>query len=309
MPTVLITGPAGLVGRHVVQEATLRGIPLTLMSHRRPVPAPGPGHRTVSADLATPTSLHGICDGVDVVLHCASHIGGALEANKAVNARGTRALVDEARRAGVSRILYVSTASVYGRGTFRNTDPSRLVRNPGSPTSLTRAAAEDAILDAGGIVLRPHLVYGEGDTWVVPSLTRMLRTLPGTVEGWTARMSVISVRDLARLVVSAGLAPAADLTDSTYHATHPAPVTVATLLRTVATCFSLPWPERDISVARAQAHLAADGQSSHGLDMLTTDHWFNGAPLWRDLRLTPGPDFRTDFPESSEWYRRTLLAA
>ncbi|WP_308407206.1 hypothetical protein [Streptomyces sp. APSN-46.1] len=104
----------------------------------------------MSADLATPTSLHGICDGVDVVLH------------------------------------------VYGRGPFRNTDPSRLVRNPGSPTSLTRAAAEDS----GGIVLRPHLVVG------------------------------------------AGLAPAADLTASTYHATHPAPVTVSTLLRTVATSVS-----------------------------------------------------------------------
>ncbi|UFQ16204.1 MULTISPECIES: NAD-dependent epimerase/dehydratase family protein [Streptomyces] len=309
MPTVLITGPAGLVGRHVLQEATSRGVRLTLMSHRRPVTPPGPGHRTVTADLAAPASLRGICEGVDVLLHCASYIGKDPDANEAVNDRGTRALVDEARRAGVSRIVYVSTASVYGRGTFRDADPGRLVRNPGSPTSRTRAAAEDAVLDAGGIILRPHLVYGPGDTWVVPGLLRLLRALPGTVEGWSARMSVVSVRDLARLVVGAGLAPAADLTAAVYHAAHPTPEPASTLLRTVAACFSLPWPEQDMSVAAARAHLAADGRSAHGLDMLTTDHWFDGAPLWRDLRLTPGPDFGNGFPESAEWYRGALLTA
>jgi len=309
VPTLLITGASGFVGSHVVREAARQGVDLVLLSHHRPVPHADPGHRVLSADLTAANSLRGVCEGVDVVLHCASYIGSAPEANESVNARGTRHLVAEARRAGVSRIVYVSTASVYGRAVFRDADPADLVRSPGSPTSTSRAAAEDAVLEAGGIVLRPHLVHGPGDVWAVPGLIRLLRSLPGSLEGWTARQSVVSVRDLSRLVVGAGLAPSSDLTATAYHATHPVPVTAETLLRAVAACVSLPWPERVLSLPRARELLAADRQASHALDMMRTDHWFDGVPLWRDLRLAPGPDFHTGFAESAHWYRGTLLAA
>lgn len=299
MPTVLITGAAGFVGGHTVGEAHRQGVDLALLSHRRPVPHAVPGHRVLSADLTDRDSVRGVCDGVDVVLHCASYIGSEPGTNEAVNARGTRHLVAEARRAK-SRIVYVSTASVYGRGVFRNARPPDLVRSPGSPTSASRATAEDAVLDAGGIVLRPHLVHGPGDMWMVPGLVRLLRSLPGRVEGWTARLSVVSVRDLARLVVGAGLAPSADLTATTYHATHPVPVTAQTLLRAVAACASLPSPERVLSLPRARELLVADRQASHALDMLRTDHWFDGVPLWRDLRLAPGPQFPAGFAAPHE---------
>ncbi|MEU2423115.1 NAD-dependent epimerase/dehydratase family protein [Streptomyces sp. NPDC007851] len=309
MRTVLISGAAGFVGSHVVRETARHGVALTLLSHRRPLPPAASGPRVVRADLTDPDALRGVCEGIDVLLHCASYIGSDPGTNEAVNARGTRNLVAEARRSGVSRIVYVSTASVYGRGVFRAAGAGRLDRNPGSPTSASRAAAEDAVLEAGGIVLRPHLVHGAGDQWVVPGLVRLLRALPARVEGWRARLSVVSVRALARLVTGSGLAPAADLTSGTYHATDPVPVTAETLLRAVADCASLPWPRRDLSRSGARALLAADPQASHALDMMHTDHWFDGAPLWRDLRLAPGPGFRSEFAESARWYRQALRAA
>ncbi|MET9697451.1 NAD-dependent epimerase/dehydratase family protein [Streptomyces sp. NPDC006529] len=291
MLTVLITGASGFIGGHVTREGARRGLDLRLLTHSRPPAVAVPGARTVRADLADPGSLRGICDGADVLLHCASRIGGAPEANEAVNARGTAALLAEARRAGVPRVVYLSTASVYGRGTFRGERPERVPRNPGSPTSLNRAAAEDAVIAAGGTVLRPHLVYGEGDTWVVPGALRILRALPGTVEGWPALLSAVSVADLARLLLGAALAPAPDLTASVYHAAHPAPVTAGAFLRAVAAAAGLPWPDRDLTLAQARAALAGHGQSPHGLEMLTTDHWFDSAQLWADLRTDPGPGF------------------
>ncbi|MFF9521960.1 NAD-dependent epimerase/dehydratase family protein [Streptomyces achromogenes] len=294
---VLITGAAGFIGRHVVREAARRDVRLRLMAHSRRVPGTDARRQVVPADLTDPGALRGVCDGVDVLLHCASHVGGTLETNEAVNTRGTGNLLDEARRAGVRRIVYVSTASVYGRGAFRNAAPEQLARNPGSPTSVTRARAEDLVLDAGGTVLRPHLVHGAGDTWLVPGLVRLLRSLPATVEGWTARLSVISASDLARLTVGAGLVPAAELTAPVYHATHPDPVTADTLLRAVAAHAAIPWPHRELSVRQARSLLADDGRSAHGLEMLTSDHWFDGTRLWRDLGLTPGPAFDAAFPE------------
>ncbi|MGW4992189.1 NAD-dependent epimerase/dehydratase family protein [Streptomyces mirabilis] len=322
MPTILITGAAGFVGGHVTREAARYRADLRLMSHRSPLLGSGPptqegpppqerpaghdGARVVRADLTDPASLRGVCDGVDVLIHCASQIGGGVEANEAVNARGTAALVEEARRAGVARIVQLSTASVYGRGTFRGDRPEELRRNPGSPTSRTRAAAEDTVLAAGGVVLRPHLVYGEGDRWVVPGLARMLRVLPGTVEGWPARSSAIAVPELAALLVATALAPAADLTASVYHATHPEPIPVNTLLRAVAECTGADWPDRELTVDRARAVLAEHGVPPSGLDMFTTDHVFDSTPLWSDLRRAPGAGFDTDFPLAAPWYRKAL---
>ncbi|MEU1181689.1 NAD-dependent epimerase/dehydratase family protein [Streptomyces sp. NPDC005820] len=305
-PTLLIAGASGFVGGHVRREAERRKVDLRLMSHRRPVSPSVSGPRTVPADLSDPATLRGVCEGVDILIHCASRIGGTAEANEAVNARGTAALVTEARRAGVSRIVYLSTTSVYGRGTFRGSRPEELTRNPGSFTSHTRARAEDAVLAAGGVVLRPHLVYGEGDMWVGPGVGRLLRTLPGTVAGWPSRMSLIAVRELAGLLVATALAPASALTASVYHAAHPVPVTAEALLRALAGCIGTPWAERELTVEQARAVLAENDQDLSALDMLTTDHVFDSTPLWADVRSDPGAGFDHDFRHTAHWYRRTL---
>ncbi|MFI2778811.1 NAD-dependent epimerase/dehydratase family protein [Streptomyces sp. ALB3] len=307
MPTILITGASGFVGGHVAHEAELRGADLRLMSHRSPVP--DSGSRLVRADLADPATLRGVCDGVDVLIHCAARIGGTAEANETVNARGTAALVEEARSAGVSRIVHLSTASVYGRGTYLGSRPEELTREPGSPTSRTRAVAEDAVLSAGGIVLRPHIVHGVGDTWVGPGLIRILRDLPGTVAGWPSLMSVIAVRELAGLLVATALAPVHALTASVYHAAHPTPVTAGAVLRAVAECTATPWPQRELTVEQARAVLAGKGRSPAVLDLLTTDHFFDSGPLWSDLGRDPGEGFALDFGQVAPWYRQSLRAA
>ncbi|MFI2436551.1 NAD-dependent epimerase/dehydratase family protein [Streptomyces sp. NPDC018693] len=308
MTTLVITGAGGFIGRHVVREAERRGLTLRLTAHRSQVRADAPGTTVVPADLTDPGSLRGLCDGADAVLHCASRIGGPDELCEAVNARGTAALAAEARRAGVTRVVQLSTAAVYGRGTFRRARPQDLDRAPVSVTSRTRAAGEDAVLAAGGTVVRPHLVYGEGDTRVVPALARLLRALPGTVEGWRARVSLVAVEDLARALVAAALAPGERLTAPVYHACHPEPVPWHTVLRAVADVASVPWPEQDLTLDEAYGRLRELGASRHDLDMLITDHWFDGDPLWSDLDCAPGA-FTERFPRHENWYRQTLTPA
>lgn len=310
MQNFLITGAGGFVGAHVTREAAGLGGRLTLASHRRTPRAPGLDRaRIVRADLADPDSLRGLCDGADVLLHCASQIGGSAEANEAVNARGTAALVADAQRAGVSRIVYLSTASVYGRGIFCRALPEQLPCRPLSPTSRTRAEAEDAVLAAGGIVVRPYLVYGPGDVWVVPGLRRLLRTLPGTPAGWEARLSVIAVAELAALLVGIGLAPRERLSSPVYHAAYPEPVTACELLRAVAAGMSLPPARCSVGLAQARALPTENGAATRALDMLATDHWFDSTPLWADLGRAPGSGWDADAARMNEWYPDLRAAA
>ncbi|MFE2508260.1 NAD-dependent epimerase/dehydratase family protein [Streptomyces naganishii] len=282
---------------------------LRLLAHRRALPLAPRAADVVAGDLGDPPSLYGLCEGVETVVHCASLIDGTDEECEAVNVRGTEALVKEAQRAGVSRVVYLSTASVYGRGTFRDARAEVLVRNPGSPTSRTRAVAEDIVLAAGGTVLRPHLVYGTGDRWVGPGLVTLLRTIDAGVQGWRARVSAIDVNDLARVVLETALAPGDRLKTCVYHANHPRPTTAGTLLRVFAELAELAPNERMLTYGQAAERLRAVGRSANSLDMMVTDHWFESGRLWSDLGVEPGAGFEEGMARHAAWYRATLRAS
>ncbi|GLF99568.1 NAD-dependent epimerase/dehydratase family protein [Streptomyces yaizuensis] len=316
-PRILVTGAGGFIGGRVAAAArAVPGARVVLMS-RRPLPAadpdPAPGDRDgpgdpavrqVRADLQDPASLRGICDGVDIVLHCAVRIGGPDQAVRAVNEHGARALVAEAERSGVARLVQVSTASVYGRGVFRNAEPAGLPVAPGSETSRSRAAAEQIVLAAGGTVLRPHVVLGAGDRWAVPGLVRIHRRLAATVDGWRTRMSVVDVDDLARAVTAVATAP--QDTSGVWHPNHPAPVSCADLFTTLTRRLGLPPATEDIGVEEARRRLAGDSVSLHHLAMLTTDHWFASARLWEETGCPPGRGFADSLARHAPWYRRHL---
>ncbi|MEU3048255.1 NAD(P)-dependent oxidoreductase [Streptomyces sp. NPDC006984] len=199
---ILVTGSTGFIGGRVVAACGLPGVRLVVARRSGGPAEKDPTVRYVHADLTDAASLYGVCDGIDIVLHCAARVGGPGQSARAVNEEGTRALLAEAERAGVRRFVQVGTASVYGRGVFRNAGPEHLPVVPHSPTSRTRAAAERLVLAAGGTVLRPHLVIGAGDRWVVPGLVRLHQRLAASVDGWQARMSVVDVDDLARAVIA-----------------------------------------------------------------------------------------------------------
>ncbi|MCX4535032.1 NAD-dependent epimerase/dehydratase family protein [Streptomyces sp. NBC_00841] len=306
---ILVTGASGFVGRHVVAAAdAVPGLRLRLMEHRASVDVPasaaGSGIETVHGDLAAVASLRGICDGVDTVIHCASQINGDERTVRSVNDLGTRALVEEAERAGVARIVYLSTAAVYGRGPFTDLAPGRAPLAPGSLTSVTRAAAERHVLAAGGTVLRPHLVYGEGDRWVIPGLVALVRELSSGLAGCAARHSMIDVRVLGRALLAAALSLRE--TAGIHHVNHPDPVACSELVAAVSAELGLEWGAADIALDEARAQLAESPRLLHSLQLLTVDHRFTDDWVWELLDCDPGDGFKADFPLHADWYRNFL---
>ncbi|MGC9538144.1 NAD-dependent epimerase/dehydratase family protein [Streptomyces sp. UG1] len=316
-PRILVTGGSGFVGGHVL--AALRELSgagedreegagtapcrlrLLLRTPASPPPGTAPTADIVRGDLADPGSLRGVCDGVDVVLHCASHIGDDARRTESVNDHGTRALVEEATRSGVGRVVYVSTAAVYGRGPFTAAHPADLPIAPVSATSRARAAAERHVLDAGGVVLRPHLVLGTGDRWVVPGLAGLLGALSAGLRDCTARHSVVDVRALGRAVVAAGLSDR-DLA-GTHHVNHPEPVDCSDLLDTVADRLGLRLPDPPLSLDEARSRLTGRPRALHHLGMLAVDHWFADDGFWAGVGVDPGVGFAGSVAEHAAWYR------
>ncbi|MER7894755.1 NAD-dependent epimerase/dehydratase family protein [Streptomyces sp. NPDC096046] len=297
---LLITGASGFVGGRVAATARRRpDVHVRLLSRHAP---PGPAY--VHGDLCAPPSLRGACADTDVLVHCASRIGGAEETVRAVNDHGTRALVEEALRAGVRRIVYVSTAAVLGRGPFPGVRPGEVPIAPASPTSRTRATAERHVVDAGGLVLRPHLVYGEGDRWVIPGVVWLMNELSATLTGCEALQSMIDVDTLGRAVVAAALSPAPG--GGVRHVGHPEPVTVPDLLAAVGRELGEPGRGAAVDVATALERAAGSPLALHHLGMLTVDHWFVDDAFWKDVDCSPGEGFGAAFSLAAPWYRAFL---
>ncbi|MGW1278665.1 NAD-dependent epimerase/dehydratase family protein [Streptomyces tsukubensis] len=309
MPTnILVTGANGFIGRHVVHAALTKPAARVRLNQRSPrtaAPYSGSAAETVHADLTDPASLTGLCRDTDTVIHCASLVGGDHDSLRAVNDLGTRALVDEAQRQGVRRIVYISTAAVYGRGPFRGAGPAGLPQAPASAASRTRAAAERHVLAAGGTVLRPHLVYGTGDRWVLPGLAQLLRHLGAGIACPTLH-SAIDVGALAGLAVAAALHE--DPLPAVLHANHPRPISTSALVRLVQGHLGLP-RRAPLSLRRATELAHNSPRALHHLAMLGTDHWFDSDPVWRALGCSPGPAPADGLTRHTGWYGPLLRTA
>ncbi len=127
---------------------------------------------------------------VDAVVHCAAHVGqwGNSSPYEAINVVGTRHVMESVSEA--ARIVYVSSGSVYHTGHL-------------PAYARTKLLGESVVLASGrsAIVLRPHIVYGPGDTTLWPRVrdarrgTRLL--LPGDGRN---RVSVTHVDNLVHAV-------------------------------------------------------------------------------------------------------------
>jgi nucleoside-diphosphate-sugar epimerase len=259
----------------------------------------------VPGDLAAPKSLRGVGHGVVTVVHLASRIGGTYEQCMAVNGDGTAALLDEVRGTGVHRVIYVSTTSVYGNGTHRGVSESMLAPAPVSVTSTSRLAAERTVRAAGGIVLRPHLIYGRGDTWFVPTILRLLRHVPAWIEGGRAMTSVVAVDDLAEVVLALTRMPWQPTGGTVFHVSHPQPVSMRTLTTTVCDQLGLPLPDHDLAAAvhRVLTRRAMPELTDHQFSLLANDHWYDSRRIWRHTAVPCGPSPMHRLRSAVGWYR------
>jgi nucleoside-diphosphate-sugar epimerase len=122
--------------------------------------------------------------GCEVAYHVAavSTLAGGYERLYAANVLGTQSLIDAATRAGVPRLVHVSTEQVLADGSpKRNVDETHpYTARAYRPYSTTKAEAERRVLAANGpglttVAVRPRWVWGPRDH-VLPELAAMARS-------------------------------------------------------------------------------------------------------------------------------------
>ncbi|MFJ8084217.1 NAD-dependent epimerase/dehydratase family protein [Streptomyces sp. NPDC096205] len=118
---VAVTGGAGFVGRHLVAALSLLGKKTTVVDHAPLTEdvATLPGVRHVRADLRDYGETLLALQGTDVVFHLAGNASGTESVEKPrhdfhLNALGTCNVGNACLELGVARLVYLSSAIVYG---------------------------------------------------------------------------------------------------------------------------------------------------------------------------------------------------
>ncbi|MFD3942293.1 NAD-dependent epimerase/dehydratase family protein [Streptomyces sp. NPDC058579] len=313
---VVLTGATGFVGSRVLHALTSTahdtGRTFSVRALGRSATAPDsapPGVTWVSVDLTDRASLRKAASGADVLIHLASRISGDDAECAAVNVDGTTALVEEAVHWGVDRIVHLSTSAVYGPGPHRGIAVNGIVPAPVSPASRTRLAGETPVLAAAGTVLRPGLVLGAGDRWVVPALAELLARVPARWDGGRGLLSVVDVDDLARLIATLAVSPAAP-PPGVHHASHPVPVSNGDLMAELAALDVLPKVEDgadwswDACLDRLRT--VPGRTSERQFALLAQDHWYASESIWPAASCPPGPGPLARLAAAAPWYRSFL---
>ncbi|MFZ5475182.1 MAG: UDP-glucose 4-epimerase GalE [Myxococcota bacterium] len=148
---VVVTGGAGYIGSVVAEQLVAEGDDVVVYDnlstgHAEAVP---PGARFVRADLADADALRAALRGADAVVHMAafSLVGVSVKDPGPYwhnNVTLGLALLDAMRAEGVARIVFSSTASVYGEPEKQPVEETDATR-PTSPYGETKLAFERAL--------------------------------------------------------------------------------------------------------------------------------------------------------------------
>lgn len=129
-----LIGPTGQVGRRLLDEALRRGHAVTALSRQPDKLAARPGLSVVQADVYDADQVAAAVAGHDAVLD-AFNPGWGDAAIRANFMKGTRAILDGVKRAGVKRILVVG-----GAGSLFVAPGTQLVDTPGFPAEWKEGA-------------------------------------------------------------------------------------------------------------------------------------------------------------------------
>ncbi len=169
--TVLVTGATGLLGANVCRILVERGDEVRALCRAEADTAPlaAMGVDVVTGDVTSPDDVRGAARGTDAAIHSAALLGGAsqdLEAFRAVNAEGTRHVLDVADALGLRRVVAVSTGTFFDTSTGVEREDAPVSTEPSSdPYTVTKMAAfEDAMARAAKgqdvVTAHPGAIYG-----------------------------------------------------------------------------------------------------------------------------------------------------
>jgi 2-alkyl-3-oxoalkanoate reductase len=296
---VLVTGASGRYGGAVAAALAARGDEVVVL--QRSAAGLGDGVEEVRGDITEPRVVARAMHDVDAVIHLAARVSivGDWPDFERVNVDGTAILLAAAQRVGVDRFVFVSSPSVAHQGeplVGAGADPADPARTRGH-YARSKAAAEQLALEADRgsngdgpavVAIRPHLVWGPGDTQLIGRIVERARTGRLALVDDGAALIDTTYLDNAVSATLAALDRCRVVHGRAFVVSNGEPRTVREILTRICDAAGAPRPTRRVplGVARAGGAVAErvwrvlgrdddPPMTSFLAEQLATAHWFD----------------------------------
>jgi len=323
---VLVTGGSSLIGAGVAASLAARGDDVVVQQRHRSG-ALGTPIRQELGDIRDLDAVVAASAGCDAIVHLAAKVGvvGDWEDYRSINVDGTRNVLAAARRHGISRVVHVSSPSVAHGG-----EP--IIGSPADAPVLGRrrawypeskAMAEIDALDAAGdelavVAIRPHLVWGPGDTQLVGRIVdRAASGRLALVGGGRALVDTTYIDNAVGALVAAldALEPGARCSGRAYVVSNGEPRMIRELVEGICRAAGVPFAPRTVSLRIGRSvgavverawpllHRSDEPPLTQFLaEQLGTAHWFDPRPARDDLRWSPSVTIDDGLARLAAWY-------
>ena len=323
--TILVTGGGGFIGRSIVRALLDRGEPVRVLCRGDYPLLREWGVDLWRGDIRDQEVVAAAVEGCDAVFHTAAHIDlwGPYETFFAVNTLGTRHVIDACHQHRVRRLVYTSTPSVVHSGdAVSGVDESAPYPSQfEAHYPATKALAEQEALAANGdalstVAIRPHLVWGPGDSSALPRLVARAKAGRLRMVGRPQQIDTTYIDNAvdAHLLAYDRLEPGSPVAGKAYFITQGEPLEGPTFINDMLDAAGLPPVSRTIPapLARSAAALAEAVWNTFKLQseppvtrflvsQLSTAHWYDISAARRDLGYDPKVSYREGMVRLKAW--------
>lgn len=325
---LLVTGGRGLLGNAVVLAAVAEGWDVVTLQRNPSGMAEHDRVSDVLGSVTDPGDVRAAMAGADAVIHVAARVGieGSWHDFESVNVTGTRVVLEAAMAAEVKSFVYVSSPSVAHVGEplvgalADQADPA----GARGHYSRSKAMAEQLVLDPGVgvpvVAIRPHLVWGPGDTQLVGRIVDRARAgRLFLIDGGHALIDTTYIDNAAEALVRAvHRTPDPMVRGRALVVSNGEPRPVRDVIEAIVGAAGVVNGRVDLrSVPRGPAWVAGmAGERAASMvgreplitrflvEQLSTAHWFDPRPTREALQWRPRVGFDEGIQRLAQWYRR-----
>jgi nucleoside-diphosphate-sugar epimerase len=309
----LVTGANGFVGRPLCAELLRQGHEVRA-AIRSSAQLPDGVEAVAVGDIDGDTDWTGALQGVEAVIHLAAraHVmkdkaADPLTEFLKVNLHGTENLARQASRAGVKRLVYVSSIKVNGEKTHgKHSYTEQHKPEPKDAYGISKRQAEQALLRIAQesklevVIVRPPLVYGPGVKGNFISLLAAIdNEIPLPLAGARNARSLVYVGNLVSALAACATQPAA--AGQTYLVRDGEDISTAQLVEKIAAALGRKPHSFNIPPGLLRVVAMVLGRSAQ-VDRLFGSLRVNDAKLRRELGWDPPYTLEQGLRVTADWY-------
>lgn len=328
---LLVTGGGGFLGTAICRSLVERGDTVTSFQRTFHPALEAMGVRQVLGDLADADAVMAACAGQEAVLHNAAKAGawGSYQSYHDANVRGTEHVIAACRAQGIHQMVYTSTPSVTHSGRTPvqggNEVDTPYGRNFRAPYPATKLIAEKSVLAANSamlatVALRPRLIWGPGDTQLLPRLVERARAgRLRFIDGGHNKMDTTYIDNAAQAHLAAldHLRPGAACAGKPYFISNGEPLAAREIVNALLGAAGVPPVDKSIPYPLAYGAgavlelawrmLALKGEppmTRFLAEQLSTPHWYDISAAVRDFGYQPRVSVAEGLELTAAWWRQ-----